>query len=367
MKNISLSFKIAAVFIGTVVGAGLASGQEIVQFFTLYGFKGILGIIICGILYVLIGIITMELSYKYKAASYRDLIYLSCGKYLGWVVDALNTFFLLGGACIILAGSGSIFKEQLNLPFIVGVAVMGIITALVVFYSTGGLIFINSLIVPCMIAVTIIICFSVFIGRAGSLHSITYQIINTPVYRTGWFFSCLLYTSFNMLSATGVLTPMTRDIKKTSRVNLGVILGAFGLMMLTLIIDCALLLNVPGIFKYSIPMLHLAENSSRWLRGALSVVIWLEMFSTAVSDVYSLAKKMYHNLHINYYLSVVLILVIVFPFTGLGFANLIKLLYPPSGFVSLIYIICLIRMWIKGKEKRVEKTISFCRFLHNVL
>lgn len=350
MKNISLSFKIAAVFIGTVVGAGLASGQEIVQFFTLYGYKGISGIIICGILYVLIGVVTMDLSYKYKAASYRDLIYLCCGKYLGWAVDALTTFFLFGGACIILAGSGSIFKEQLNLPFIIGVIVMAAITAVVVFYSTGGLIFINSLIVPCMITITLIICFSVFISRAGAQLNIAYDIKNAPVYKTGWLFSCLLYTSFNMLSATGVLTPMTRDIKKTSRVTLGVILGALGLMALTLFIDCALLLNVPNIFKYSIPMLYLAEGSGIWIRGALSVVIWLEMFSTAVSDVYSLAKKMYHNLHINYYLSVVLILTIVFPFTGLGFANLIKLLYPPSGFVSLIYIICLVRLWIKERK-----------------
>jgi Uncharacterized membrane protein len=349
MKNLSLSLRIAAVFIGTVVGAGLASGQEIIQFFTLYGSKGIIGIILCGILYIITGVITMDLSYKYNAASYRDLIYLSCGKYLGWVIDTLTTFFLFGGVCIILAGSGSIFKETLNLPFLLGIIVMAIVTALVVFYSTDGLLFINSLIVPCMIIITLIICSSVFIEKLGGTSGAMYDITNAPVYKGSWLFSCLLYTSFNMLSATGVLTPMTRDIKKSGNVNLGVVLGSLGLLLLTLIIDCALLLNVPGIFNYSIPMLHLAENTGGFIKGALSAVIWLEMFSTIVSDVYSLSKKMYYNFNVNYYLSVILVLLLAFPFTGLGFANLIKLLYPPFGLVSLVYLLCLVRLHFKGR------------------
>jgi uncharacterized membrane protein YkvI len=97
MNKIGLSLKIAAVFIGTVVGAGLASGQEIIQFFTVYGKNGIPGIILCGILYAVIGMLTVDMSYRCNAASYRDLIYLSCGRYLGWVVDALTTLFLFGG------------------------------------------------------------------------------------------------------------------------------------------------------------------------------------------------------------------------------------------------------------------------------
>ena len=43
MKNIS---KVSFVIIGTMIGAGFASGQEIYAFFSIYGIKGILGIII---------------------------------------------------------------------------------------------------------------------------------------------------------------------------------------------------------------------------------------------------------------------------------------------------------------------------------
>ncbi len=39
MKSIIKVFQVAFVFIGTIVGAGLASGKEITNFFTVYGYK----------------------------------------------------------------------------------------------------------------------------------------------------------------------------------------------------------------------------------------------------------------------------------------------------------------------------------------
>ncbi|EXJ20624.1 hypothetical protein OY32_18695 [Bacillus anthracis] len=40
--------KVAATYIGTVVGAGFATGREIVEFFTVNGFYGTIGICISG-------------------------------------------------------------------------------------------------------------------------------------------------------------------------------------------------------------------------------------------------------------------------------------------------------------------------------
>lgn len=351
MKSYLLSFRIAAVFIGTVVGAGLASGQEIIQFFTLYGFKGVMGIIICGAFYVASGLITIDLSYKFNASSYKDLIYLSCGKYLGWIIDTLTTIFLFGGTCIILAGSGSIFFEHLGLPRILGIAVMAVVTMIVVFYSTDGLIFINSIIVPCMIVIILTISIIVISDKVNSGYSILYDIKDSPVFRTNWFSSTILYSSFNMLCASGVLCPMTSDIKRQKGMFTSIILGSVGLLILTSIINVILLLNEPDIFNYSIPMLYIARSTGTIAGSALSIVIWLEMFSTAVSDIYSLARKAKHNLKIDYKLSIVLILIAAIPFTMIGFENLIKLLYPSFGVVSFIYIVCLSRLYLIKRKK----------------
>ena len=49
-KNI---FKVASIYIATIVGAGFASGREIVQFFTSYYRGGFYGILLTGVLFAL--------------------------------------------------------------------------------------------------------------------------------------------------------------------------------------------------------------------------------------------------------------------------------------------------------------------------
>ena len=55
-KNYINIFQVAVVFIGTIVGAGLASGKEITHFFTSFGYKSFLGIILIALSLLLSGI-----------------------------------------------------------------------------------------------------------------------------------------------------------------------------------------------------------------------------------------------------------------------------------------------------------------------
>ena len=45
------SLKIGSAFVGLIVGAGFASGQEVMQYFTSFGIWGTVGAIITGLLF----------------------------------------------------------------------------------------------------------------------------------------------------------------------------------------------------------------------------------------------------------------------------------------------------------------------------
>jgi uncharacterized membrane protein YkvI len=46
------ALKVAFAYIGTVVGAGFASGQEILQFFSYFGYWGLVGLLLAAGLFV---------------------------------------------------------------------------------------------------------------------------------------------------------------------------------------------------------------------------------------------------------------------------------------------------------------------------
>ena len=144
-------FQIATVFIGTIVGAGLASGKEITEFFTKYGLKSFLGIFICGIFYIIMSSIISKISINHNLDSYSDVINLISPNILGKFTGLVTTFFLISSASIILAGSGALINQFFGIPKVIGSLIMICIAVFFLLRGTDGLIEINSFIVPALV------------------------------------------------------------------------------------------------------------------------------------------------------------------------------------------------------------------------
>ena len=71
MKNI---FKVVFVIIGTLIGAGFASGQEMYLFFFSYGIEGLIGIVVSCILMGLIIYKALCLIDKYNIKTYKEFL-----------------------------------------------------------------------------------------------------------------------------------------------------------------------------------------------------------------------------------------------------------------------------------------------------
>ena len=67
-------FKVAATYIGTVVGAGFASGQEVLQFFSAYGMKGLFGIAVATLLFFIFGYTILIIGRAQKVTSYMEVV-----------------------------------------------------------------------------------------------------------------------------------------------------------------------------------------------------------------------------------------------------------------------------------------------------
>lgn len=132
-KELLCIFQVATVFIGTIVGAGLASGKEITEFFTQYGIKSFFGIICCGTFYIFISSIICRISINYNLNSYSDVMNTISPNIFGKFTGFITTIFLISSASIILAGSGALIHQFFGIPKMIGSLIMIIIA--IFFYS----------------------------------------------------------------------------------------------------------------------------------------------------------------------------------------------------------------------------------------
>ncbi len=355
-KEISKIFQIAAVFIGTIVGAGLASGKEITQFFTSYGYKSFIGIILTGMFYIFLCSIISRLSIENNLNSYSEVIELVNGgkgsKGLSGLISKgtslITTLYILSSASIILAGCGSLINQYFGIPKIIGTLFMAILAIATLWKGTEGLIGINTIIVPSLIIVivTLLILYLFFYKDVITLDNLK----SLEPMKEGWLLSCILYAGYNILSCSGVLVPLSREMKEKRILVFGIILGSLGLTILCIFINLMLMLNQPYIYNYEIPLLYVANRFGFEIQLLLLIIIWLEMFSTEVSDIYSISKSLQNFFKLPFKGSIMIVLAIALPISQIGFSNLITILYPLFGLLSLLFIgQCLYFYYFKRK------------------
>lgn len=348
-ENLKLIFQVATVFIGTIVGAGLASGKEITQFFTQYGIKSFIGIVVCGVFYIIMGSILSKISIYHKLDSYSDVINLISPNLVGKLTGFITTLFLISSASIILAGSGALIEQFFGIPRIIGSLIMICISLFFLLRGTDGLIEVNSFIVPGLITTITLITILYFCFSKDTV-SIN-NILSFEPKKNGIFLSTLLYAGYNTLSASGVIVPLSNQIKKTKIMFLGVLSGAAGLTILSAMINLLLTVNQPYIYKYEIPLLFVANRFGNIIQAILLMIIWLEMFSTEVSDIYSICKTLEQSFKVDFKKSIFIVITIALVISQFGFGNLITKLYPLFGLLSLIFISqCIFYYW---KNKKI--------------
>lgn len=341
VRQIKLSLQVGAVFVGTVVGAGFASGQEIMQFFTCFGKAGMITLVMSGVLFCWMATSVMKVAAHYGTYNYKGFIYLIAGKRIGSAYDILVTVFLLIVTSIMFAGSGALFRESLGLPPTWGIALMAFLTLFIILQSLTGVLRINSVIVPFLFAVIVsVLAATVLNGDIGSM-----SLQFSENYKGGFIkplVYLLFYCCYNTFLSVGILAAIPEDIRNIRVLKAGVLFGAAGLMLLSLMLNISLTMKSPQVFQYSIPMNYITADFGTYIKYAVSFCIWCEIFSTAVSDAFSVAKRLSAGRAAAYIPACFIVVLCCLPLSFLEFKGLIGFFYPLFGALSIFMILKLL-------------------------
>lgn len=340
--------EIASVYIGTVIGAGFASGQEILQFFINYGYKGILGAIVSTILFMTIGAAVLLKMHNDKLDSYQQLIRPIMGRSLSNVAEFVILSYLFIGVCVMVAGSGALFSEQLNMPYNMGIIIMVALTLATVLYSVEGILKVNKILIPILLFGIISISLIVMLKKNFAFNDINIDVINNK----NWIQSAVMYVSYNIISAFVVLSSLRSVVKSKKTAIKGGMMGGLGLGTLSIFIIIPILLLFKEVNTLEIPMLGVARYVNKRVVILYSILIWIAMFTTSVSNSFGFLRRICDIININFRLSAIVFCIVTIPVAKMGFSKLVNVFYPLFGYLSLILMFLFI---IMGTYRKITK------------
>lgn len=342
-KKISFTLQVAATYIGTVVGAGFATGQEIIQFFTVFQHWGVLGILISTWLFIWMGTKLMLLSKRINAYSYQELNLHLFGKGLGTAVNLFVFLILLGVTSVMVSGAGSIFKEQLGWPYQVGILFTLLLCYIVMLKGLEGIFIVNSLVVPMMICFSLIILVNAGQMQPGAPLSI-FDLNSWLESWRGWqwIMSGIIYVAFNLAMAQAVLVPLGQEMDDVKVLRWGGILGGIGLGFMLLVSHVAFNRLMPDVLQMDVPMAAVIKGFGWLILALFLVVVYGEIFTTLIGNVFGLARQIEQHLHLPEQWIILLILITSFIISQVGFSALVAHLYPVFGYMGLLLLIRMI-------------------------
>ena len=332
MQKESMSpIRIGFTYIGVVVGAGFASGQEIFRFFNVFGAGGFIGIIISTFLFWILGYQILKLGHKINASSYMDVVDHFSGRNTSKVFDFILTFFLFGTFAAMLSGAGAIANQYFGLEAILGGVLMAIISAITVVLGIKKVINSISFVVPFLILTVTYICLQSHIntGRFVSVQS------NWVGISGNWFTSALLYVFYNLTFAIAVLAPLGAQAKNTKSLFYGSFIGAIGLGLGSMLIFLTINSDLNNLLSLEIPMLYFAKKISEFVSILFLLVLIAEIFTTAVGNLYGIVARFTSRSHYTTLYTTLFISILACIASLLGFSNLVAYLYPIMGYAGI--------------------------------
>ncbi len=335
-KNVFLALlRIATSYAGAVIGAGFASGQEIMQFFVSYGARGIAGAAFSTLLFAYTGGLVMYLAAATGSRNYLSLYEKIMGKLGRCIMDFLSLAMLLGGLFVMTAGGAAVFKEKFGLPELIGSLSITLAVASVLAGGLEGVLTANMIFVPVkLLAVTVISLCS--LSSAGWV--IPAAAGNTVMRPGGhWLLSAFLYVSYNMVAPAAVLSSLGCTIPVKVAVA-GGFLGGLIIGGAVLLETLALLANMPSAASYQVPLLFLAEGLGVGPGFLAGLLIWMAVFTSAVADAHGFASRLSPFIGMRYRLFGIGACFLSIPVAGLGFSFLVGHLYPLFGYAGAVLL-----------------------------
>lgn len=316
--------------IGTMIGAGYASGRELWQFF---GPESGLAIVIFTVLFSLCCYSILLISFENKTTHYLPVLKKLVGSRFAPLYDVMIIVYLFSTTVIMLAGSG-VTVEAYRLPYWWGILFIAVPVVIVFIWDIDGVLSLNSIILPLLIMGLVSVLLSFILKQDLSIFA--------DIKQQGNWVAAFPFTALNILPLVAVLGAIGEQIKSRQEALFSSIISGLILGLISFLYNSSLVQIADDILVYEIPLFAILKHYPYSMFIIMSILLWFAIFTTAVSGTLGLVTRAKDLINLPLWLMAFLLIGSMIPLTRFGFATLIEYLYPLYGMLNLYILASLL-------------------------
>lgn len=344
---------ISMAFIGVVVGAGFASGQEALQYFVAFGNMGLWGVLLASALMIITGVAILQLGSYFQANEHTAVYDKISGPIVSRVLDwgTLATLFSIG--FVMFAGGGSTISQQFDgVPIWVGGAIMLVLVLLVGLLDVNKVSNVIGAITPFIIVFVVLATgYTIVVTDVDWSSANEFAVNNVESPLNNWWTAALNYTGLNVMCAVSMSIVIGGNILDNRAVGVGGLIGGFFYLLLLALLVLSLYMVAPDVHEEDLPVLMLIHNVNPALGYFMTFIIYGMVFNTAIGMFYAMGKRLTRNKPKLFYPVYAGACVVGFILSFIGFKQLVSSIYPVLGWIGLLMIAVMVISWITQRDK----------------
>ncbi|MDI3331850.1 MAG: hypothetical protein QJR09_14130 [Micrococcus sp.] len=336
----------AGAIIAFLIGSGFATGQEILQYFTSYGYWGVFGtglLVLVLITYVCVEFFVVGQAKEFDRPS--RIFHYYCGRYLGTFFDYFSILFVFLSFTVMVSGAGAVFEEHYGLTKYVGGIGLAAVVGLTVWFGLKSLVDVIGKVGPLIVVIAIALgVLGIVRNPAGIVDGAAIlPDLELTQASTNWFMAGLSYVGFCMLWLAAFLTALGKTARSRREAASGGVLGGVVFSVACIIVALGLLANLEAVAGTQIPMLVLAADAAPWLAAGFAVIILAGIYTTAVPLLWTVSSRFFTDKTRPYkYLTLALAALGTVIGLVLPFDQMVNIVYVINGYVGILLLVLMI-------------------------
>jgi uncharacterized membrane protein YkvI len=313
--------------LSVIIGAGFASGQEVVTSFAQYGFISLFFLILLFFLFFKGLSLFLQFGNKYSNDFIKNNKFFKIFESLSLVI-----FLIIGSA--MLAGVDDLLSEvfyDFSFPLWGLLAIL--FSSLILFFGFKTLLNISTYLVPCMIVGIVFICIKGNSVSTLSAPAFSSDFLNVFIL----FLSTISYGCCNLVLSNKFIFALGKKLNN-KQIKYIALIVALSITLIVGIIAISILINDNITLYDELPLLHMAFLINKSMGYLFSIVILISILTTLFAAQYSFNEILKVK---NKFLVFGISITSFFCISLFGFSEIVKYLYPvigALGFLMLFYL-----------------------------